>query len=340
MIRCGALAGMALLVGLAAGLSGCSGTGAPAVPGEVETLRSIANDQVTAVLLLRRWFSILHVREAVSATGRPTASPSCLSDYHPLPPRPGDPPGTECWEGVMSDCTVVKVYRFPDGSMHERFDRTDGSWSEVDFSADRMEGTWRVRDVQATHSDQSSLAYKQGFDTWSALNDQYVEGSARLPDGRTMQFRHDRNHELDSLALAPDDGARLQVEVPLTAVAGSAYWPVFGDPAQGRYTSPTGAAYDFTVGGTGDTLWDTWEFRLRDGTTGAFTAGDDLSTGTGRLLRGGGLLATLSWQAGGQGTLQPVGASAVSAVPSAAARDFAIDQWIRNIAALGPMPMY
>jgi hypothetical protein len=38
--------------------------------------------------------------------------------------------------------------------------------------------------------------------------------------------------------------------------------------------------------------------------------------------------------------VEPLGATGVQALPSAAARDFHFDEWIRNVAALGPMPMY
>jgi hypothetical protein len=38
--------------------------------------------------------------------------------------------------------------------------------------------------------------------------------------------------------------------------------------------------------------------------------------------------------------LEPVGSGAIETTPSAAAQDFRIDQWIGNMAALGPMPMY
>jgi hypothetical protein len=52
------------------------------------------------------------------------------------------------------------------------------------------------------------------------------------------------------------------------------------------------------------------------------------------------VVAALDWDADGAGQLTPLGASSTEAGPAAAARDFQIDQWIRNIAALGPSPMY
>ncbi len=328
---------LALAVALAGVLAGCSGTGAPTEPRELTELRAIAADQVTSVTLVKRWLIVLHGEQTVSPAG--AAAAGCARPWEPLPPEPGDPPGSARWQATMSDCTVVTTLTRADGSGWQRFVLADGRMKRMKWGIPRTDGHWEKTDFTVSHWDGSSMAYERGRDLSAPLWDSFRRGTATLPDARTLGFAHDRNLRLDRVALSPDDGSYLEVQVPLTDAAGAPYWPVFVQGAAGSYRNPDGQRSTFAFTGSGTSRWDTWRLTAGDGTRGRFALSDGMA-GAGQLERDGAAVAWLSWDASGVGSLQPVGASAVAVTPSAAARDFTIDTWIGNIANLGPMPSY
>jgi len=136
----------------------------------------------------------------------------------------------------------------------------------------------------------------------------------------------------------PDDASEFGMTVPFLQE-----WPpnqpAYKGDSKGTFRSPAGRTMEFELTGNSDTRWQHWTLKAEDGTTGVFAL-DSALGGRGELRLGGRLQATLTWTPDGSGKLQPVGGGELQALPSAAARDFSIDQWIRGIAALGPTPRY
>ena len=329
----------AILGALLSALSGCSGPGGPSEPQPVAEVRAAAHHHLTALLLVKRWFCILHVRREVSAAEPDAIARHCQTTWRFLRSKPGDPPGSKRWHGVMSDCAVVDALLLPDGSGSRVMKLADGRETSMTFGPTWRDGSWVKQDLKETMWDGAVLEYECGFDTASSKDDQYTRGKAVLPDGRTMQFDLERNHERDHLELQPDDGSRLGVTVPLTVVPGSAFWPIFTQGAEGVFQNGTGEEQAFRMWSSGPDEWQLWDFTADSGIKGRFALGEGLE-GTGTLTRDGALAAALRWGPTGQGSLEPVGAATAEVTPSAAARDFAIDEWFRNAAALGPTPLY
>jgi hypothetical protein len=240
---------------------------------------------------------------------------------------------------VLSDCTQVDVFQLADGSGSQVVLFPDGATKTVTWGVARRDDAWVRQDITEALWDGHQLAYEVGISTAGAPYDRYEDGTATLGDGRAMQFRHDRNTTRDALSLQPDDGTALQFQAPLQTVDGSPFHPVRDAGVSGEFRSAAGGRQTFSLRGTDANGWETWTLAGAEGFTGRFTVGADLS-GAGSLSQGGEVVAALDWDADGAGQLTPLGASSTEAGPAAAARDFQIDQWIRNIAALGPSPMY
>ncbi|MBM3476648.1 MAG: hypothetical protein FJX75_25525 [Armatimonadetes bacterium] len=323
-------------------LSGCSGPGAPGVWPGVRDLRTLADDHLSAWLLVRSWFSILHVKEPVSGAGTERKGAVCEVMVEDLPLLPGDPAGTVRMRGRTSDCLTWEAVMWPDGS-GEQIYRRDSQESHMTWGAPRMQGPWQIVDIDQTTWDGARLVYESAYNLESPNSDQYYKGRATLADGREMDFEHDRNNDLDQLTLSLPDASVLQIKVPLTVAVGAPYWPRFTQGADGTFRGPTGLEQHLRLTGSGNERWDRWELRAPQGMVGMFTLAEDF-TGRGQLSRSGEVLGALRWQEtperGILGVLEPVGSRAIETTPSAAARDFRIDRWIGNIAALGPMPMY
>ncbi|MBM3497164.1 MAG: hypothetical protein FJX74_00695 [Armatimonadetes bacterium] len=320
-------------------VAGCSGPGTPAEPAELRELRDAAADHVTTVLLVKRWFAILYARQETVLGGGAADAQACIPEWVQLPPEPGDPSGLERWRGTMSDCTVIDLVRDKwTGAGYQTFHYPDGRTKTVTFqSVDG--GQYNAHTVEETLWDGAQLVYERGIDPYSRKQEQYERGTATLPDGRSIAFLHLRNTDRDVLELDPDDGSRLEIRVPLTGTLASPFEPLLAKGASGTYESPSGDRQTFWLWGEAGTRWDRWALEARGGVTGGFTVEADFS-GAGALRREGAALGVLRWQSTGEGRLEPVGAAAIQVAPSAAARDFQIDQWIGNIAAMGPMPLY
>lgn len=320
-----------LLVWLAGScLAGCSGAGAPARSGRLTALEAVAGDHLTALLHVKRWFGILYPT--------PPARP-CSTGATRLKPQPGDPPGSMRMRLALSDCTKIEVLQRKDGSGSQVVTFPDGRQKTVTWGVARREPGWVKQDVSEALWDGHRLDYEVGISTAGDPYDRYERGTATLADGRTMGIRHDRNLNRDAVELRPDDGSQLQFETPLASVGGKPFQPVHETGAAGTFTSPEGRRHAFAVRGASGDGWRTWDFSTDAGTTARLTLDADLA-GSGTLSEDGEVAALLRWAADGRGTLTPLGAADIAITPSAAARDFRIDQWIHNVAALGPSPMY
>ncbi len=326
--------------------SGCSGRGAPAEPRKLTALRTAADSHVTSLLMIKRWSPILHTR-TLAGKG------SCKLDWQVLPPQPGDPLGAQRLAGTLSDCTTVEALILLDGSGTQELHYPDGRWKTMTWSPVREDGPWRKMDLHERLEpapvfipmakegpwEGVELDYEFGWLSGSPKNEQRWAGAATLADSRDMQFVLERNDERDHLELRPHDGSRLEVRVPLEPQPWTLWWPIFEQGAEGSYQDPAGNRQTFRLRGSADTRWEEWSFAGEDGTVASFTIDEDF-VGAGEVKMDGQLLGWLGWQSDGNGKLYPVGAGVLDAVPSAAARDFQVDQWIRNIAAMGPTPRY
>jgi len=329
---------LALCTGLPALFAGCSGTGAPSGDPGVAELQTLVADQLSAAVLLRSWFSMLHVRQSVDGGAIDRLNATCSVEWDMLPEQPGDPPGTFRAKGTTSDCLHWEAVQWPDGSGKQTYTK-DGQRSTMTWDAPRMQGPWQIVDIDQTMWDGARLVYESGYNLESTNSDQYYKGRATLADGREMHFEHYRNNDRDDLSLRLPDGSGLDIGVPLTTATGAPYWPIFTQGANGTFRGPSGLEQTLRLSGVGAERWDRWELHAPGGIEGRFTLNQDLS-GSGDIRRGGKVVAALEWAAGGDGLLRPVGATAVEATASAAARAFQIDSWIGNIAAIGPMPYY
>ena len=311
-------------------LVGCSGPGAPTHSAEFGALEAVAHYHLTALLHVRRWFAILY---PAAGTDR------CPTYARRIKPEPDDPPGAMRMRMRLSDCTVIDVLQFADGSGTQVVTFADGQQKTVSWGVERREPGWVKQDVTEALWDGHRLAYEIGISTAGDPLDRYERGVATLANSHAMQFRHARNLNRDAVKLRPDDGSELRFEVPLQSVNGAPFNPVYEAGATGTFTTAGGYTHAFAVMGTEAGGWVTWAISAPDGITGRFALGTDLA-GRGTLWDEGEVAALLTWSADGQGTLTPLGAADIPTTPSAAARDFRIDDWIRNVAALGPTPTY
>lgn len=349
-----------ILVALAAGLlaaclSGCSGSGVPADRARAASVQTVSEHNLSSLLTTKGWFAILHQRVVYTDAAR-VAMPAALQrakgparniatqqggpiEYHEEP-IPGEPGGYHYW-GTQSDGTTYDYLWHADGTGSGTNTRPDGrtmhtEWDAATWSDDGME-LWVT--MRETTWDGAHLDYVSHVSFRSDNTPQDWIGTARLADGRTMAFQFYRTFMgEDHLILAFPDGSKLDLRVPLTAVEGAAYWPIFSQGATGTFTGADGVVLQIKMTGAGE-RWDHLEFTAPDGTTGAFTLAEDFS-GTGTISRNGQTTATLHWSNSFDGVLDLLSASTTPITPSAAARNFQIDRWISTIAAMGPAPMY
>lgn len=325
-----ALAG-AMLAALLIG--GCSGAGVPADRVRQAGVQSTAEDHVTAVLLVKGWFSILHEKGSEPTNGGPPPGPAFQMEFLP--------DGSMHFWGTFSDGSADCDYlQRPDQSGTGTQTRPDGKTMTITWDVPIITGTTQTQHMEQTFWDGTRFDYTQHVDFSVVGSAQVWDGAAVLADGRAMQFVLNRTWNVaDHLELAPPDGSHLQVRVPLTSgVEGSMYWPVFSAGAEGSFTAPSGAQQEFKLTGQGQ-RWDRWEFTASEGTAGAFTLGEDFD-GSGQLKKGGKTIGALRWLPTAFGTLDLLAAASAEVTPSAAAQDFQIDRWVSSIAGMGPMPMY
>ena len=162
------ISSLAILGALLSALSGCSGPGGPSEPQPVAEVRAAAHHHLTALLLVKRWFCILHVRREVSAAEPDAIARHCQTTWRFLRSKPGDPPGSKRWHGVMSDCAVVDALLLPDGSGSRVMKLADGRETSMTFGPTWRDGSWVKQDLKETMWDGAVLEYECGFDTASS----------------------------------------------------------------------------------------------------------------------------------------------------------------------------
>lgn len=325
------------VLGVGLVIMGCSGAGVPATQVRGVSLQTLAQDNLSAVLLVRSWFNMLHTK----SPGLGVASVRPCAECAPVDNTEFFPDGSSRSRGTLSDCGQYDYTQTADGAGEGSVHWPDGRRQEVTWSAPEFEGDVMSQEMTTAFGDGTRFAYKMIID-WSLWTAPTTwEGTATLADGRSMRFTLNREQGGDDfLRLLLPDGGLLEVRVPLTSVYGAVFWPIFDKGARGTYAGPGGATYGFVMEGDPATdRWTQWTLTAPDGTTGNFTFGSGLDAG-GQLRQGSAVVGTLRWDNSLQGTLDLLGAAAEAVGPSRAARDFAVDRWFSNAAALGPAPMY
>lgn len=307
--------------------AGCSGPGVTAASVRGASVQEIAADHLSAVLLVKSWFKILYQKAGEGGDCEPTFNFEDLPD------------GSFRMWGTNSDCSEYDWTIHLDESGTGTLTSPDGSSVTMTWGVPVWVGGVVTQDVEEAYGDGARIAYTIIADFDAPGTPQTWDGTATLPDGRAMTFLLNRVDEVeDRLTLALPDGSELEVRVPLTWAPGAPFWPVFSKGANGTFTAPSTNKLDFQLSAEGE-RWDRWRFASSDGYEGAFTLGEDLD-GSGQLTEGGRIVAALRWHATGLGTLDLLAAGSAEVTPSAAARDFQIDQWVATVAAMGPAPMY
>ncbi len=305
---------------------GCSGAGERVAAIEDAAIQDLAADHVSSVVLLRSWLNVLY--EQLAKAG------DCEMELHW---EIVDQVNSHYW-GVNTDCSQFDWVQFPDGSGEGLLLTPDGQESSYTWGVSHTENGATTVAITEGFPDDTRLEYQYTFSNYGTV--QTRDGTATLADGRSMQFseRRDENTVRDDLQLALPDGSRLEVSVPFIYRPGDRPLPDFSTGARGLFVGADGAQLDFDVIGSGAESQQ-WHFTGPDGTEGTFTLAAGLA-GTGTIMRGRDLAAAFRWQGSGDGTLDLVGAGSAEVTPSAAARDFQVDRWVRDLAAMGPAPMY
>jgi hypothetical protein len=321
------LLGIALLTALLAGCSG-SGVSSPQLSGA--TIRTTASDHLSTIALLAGWLKVL---------------------YYIVPPGPGFtyndeptwPDGTyHCW-GTNSDSSSFEYWQAADGSGH-------GTLTWPGMSVTETYGVPTT--VGDLFSQQATQAWSTGLtltilveidsslpgapQTWSGQAT--IPGSTAVKSGTTMDYTLQHNLGQDHLTLHLPDGAVLDFTTPVTTVAGAAYWPQFATGATANYTGPNGTL-TYHLRGAGDAGWTHMSFTADGGFAGDFSV-DANFVGSGQLTENGSVAGALNWNAAATGQLNLLGVGVEEVSPSAAARDFRLEQWSNQTALMGPMPMY
>ena len=304
---------------------GCSGPGVDVAQVQSADLQDLAANNVSAVVLVRSWVSVLY------AEANKEGGCDQVFEFELLPDG-----SIHMW-GTNSDCSTYDYIQDGSGAGSGTITYPDGVVRELSWSAPRMDGGYTTQDIRQTFRDGTVLDYTFGGVFNSGIGTR--EGTAVLPDGRSMDYSHTRDLAgTDDLRLGLPDGSSLQMHVPFGGSFQNGYFADFDQGATGAFTAADGSRLDFDVSGTGD-RGETWRMTGPGGTEGTFALGEDFE-GTGRLERDGQVACALRWQPDGDGILDMVDAGSAEVTPSAAARDFQVDRWISTIAAMGPAPMY
>jgi hypothetical protein len=329
------------VLGVGLAIMGCSGAGAPAVQVRGASVQTLAQDNLSAVLLVRSWFNMLHTKApglGASAV-RPCAVCTPVDNTEHLPD------GSARSRGTWSDCGEYDYTQGADGSGQGSAHWPDGRRQDISWSAPTYVGAVYHGTLDERFGDGTHFVFEMTIDFGQYPAPQTWAGTGTLADGRTMNFVLARRAGAetpgeDHITLSLPDGSSLDVRVPLTSVVGALFWPMFDRGARGTFTDPGGATIRFVM--TGDKAtdrWTRWALTAPDGTTGAFTFTDGLSA-SGQLYRGGKVVGALRWDTAVQGTLDLLDTAAQDIGPSKAARDFEMGRWFSNAAAMGPAPMY
>lgn len=315
-------------------IGGCSGAGVDAADVRGGDVQAAATDHLSAVVLVASWFSLLYPDVAPAAVNTAECGDWEMETL---------PDGTiHVWGTMAGDCSPYDYVVRPDGSGALEHTRLGGKTFNQEWDPPVENGSVVSQACRDTYWDGTHLDYVLSTDTSTpTFTPQIRDGTATLADGRQMDFVQTRVPEHDHLALDLADAATLDLNVCLIP---RQYEPNFGTGATGTFTSPTGVKQAFDLSGQGE-RWTKWDFTSSDGKAGAFTLGDNM-TGSGQIQEDGRTVAALRWSSTPQpdgtrdmaGVLDMVAARSSEITPSAAARDFQMDRWIKNVTELGPMP--
>ena len=328
------IAGLLVVLVLA---GGCSGPGVDAEDVRGGDVQAAATDHLSAVILVASWLSLLYPDVPLAAA----VDLAACGDWE----METLPDGTiHVWGTLSGDCSAFDRIMRPDGSGALERTWLDGKTFNQEWDAPIQDGSVLSQACRDTYWDGTHLDYVLSTDTSTpTCTPQIWDGTATLADGRRMDYVQTRVPEQDHLELDLADGAKLDLDVPLIPPR-PRYEPDFAAGATGTFTSPAGVKQEFDMGGQGQ-RWTEWDFTSSDGKTGAFTLGDRMD-GSGQIREEGRTVAALRWTSTPQpdgtrnmaGVLDIVAARSTEVTPSAAARDFQMDRWVKNVTELGPMP--
>jgi hypothetical protein len=287
-------------------------------------LQKTASDQLSAASLLHDWLKQLYV----SPTDH---SPNEVHHHE----------GDHYW-GIDSRGAAYDYHQALDGSGSGTWNLLNGlvqtdTWTAAAFNASH---TMISLDATMAFSNGFTLQYHWTMNLTSALSPQTYTGTASLPSGQTMDFLWTRNPQRDTVDMTLPDASRLKFAVPLTHIQGAPFWPVFEQGLTGTYTAADGAVQHLKLtGSSAEGRWDTWAMTGDGGVQATFSLSAGLA-GTGQLRQDGLVVGNLSWTEAMAGALDQIGPGSSPVWPSAAARDFQMNQWVANSAWLSPVPQY
>jgi hypothetical protein len=312
-------------------LAGCSGSGVALNKLTGGDLRTLSADHLSAVQLFFGWLGVLYQRQA--------DSPSPNSDFLPdgtIRMSGNNSDGSEFEWLIAPDTSSRGTIAWPDGTRFTQVSDATAYGPDWLSTTDHVMNTYpNGATIETTIvGDYDDVNFRQ---TWN--------GTIRLPGGVAMNFALDRvDGDRDQLRLELPDGSVFTLLVPTrNDLDHRPTWPRYAEGATGTFTAPGRGATQLQIGAQSlpddDGVWNQWQFTAADGTQGSFALSVN-SSGTGQLQQGGQPVGALRWTEQGLGTLDLLGAGVEEVTPSAAARDFRLDQWVRNTALLGPAPVY
>ena len=307
-------------------VAGCSGAGVCTYSLRGGPVQTLATNHLAAFVLVKSWLVALH--------GEPDPGAAC----EPVFEQEQLPDGSLHFTGVTSDCQAYDYVIRPDGSGEGVFGVGGDREVQMTWGAPVDTGGVTEQDILKVFWDGMRMDYTwRGYFEASPFVAEY-DGTATLPDGRSMQFDITRTQAEDErIDLALADGATCTMQVPLRWTQDDGFASDYVAGLDGQYVSPAGEEVQFDSSGNEARLAE-WT-SATDGITGEFAVGADYSC-VGEVLRDGDLAASLRWSQEDGGALDLLSGDRTEVGPAGAALDFAIDRWIHNAAMLGPTPMY
>jgi len=319
-----AAATAAVLVAL---LGGCSGGGG-AVPADPDG--GYLADQATVALVCLRWLPVLFP-EVLHGQGD-----GCQPTDPEVTPNPD---GTLNLRYRRSDCAEVQwvmdptflsghaVVLYPDGGREtQAFELTP----QPDGSAEVTE--------QRTFPDGARAETTITVAPWTAGDDPLLntqQGRLFLPDGRTMDFRRQEYMKRSELSVDAHEGWTFDVQTP--NVPGQTL-PDLAATATGSLShSPEALTFALEATSPAAGFWDIMRVQTPSGLSGLFQL-DDALKGRGTVREREQVAITLSWDVAGRVRATYADGRTASGAPSAAARDFLVDQWLWRLGEFGPSP--
>jgi hypothetical protein len=330
-----------LVVALAAGmlLGGCGGAGKPAAQVASASLEQIAQDHLTAVLLVRTWTRILYIFSP------PEQASDTTYEYW-------DPPqNTQAKHAHITypSGAVDDIYWNQDGSGHATYVK-NGQTSTFTWGVPVVVDTPPPTHTQAvtiteTYPDGLTLNYVAFTDLTDAnIAIQDKQGTMTLPGNRVLQFHYHSANGIfagtdDYTLQLPNGGASLHVTVPTVYDFDlGAYVPAPQSQLHGVLTPSGIQPGQIQVTGASG-VWGAWNYTTADGTKGTFNLGTDMAGG-GNFVRDGSVVGVLNWDGNIVGTLSQTGVGSEEVNPAAAARDFEVDRWLAGVSRLSPAPAF